>query len=226
MPWLLCKREDLSYLDLFRNMLTGKFPHCLKNWQRLRVLSLSSNRLSGVIPSSIGQFPSLTWLDLRDDNFSGELPQEIWCLSPLRILDLGYNAFHRKITNWIGKKLKSVIIQKNNFMGGIPNSLCNNTNLRILDIAHNNITGTIPQCLGKLYGMANSIDVGIPAISHIFEEGVLQLLKGVALEYTKTSSFFINMDRSTNKHVGEIPVLLGFSGVNFTYYQNGFDIFY
>ncbi|MFS7977233.1 putative non-specific serine/threonine protein kinase [Helianthus anomalus] len=59
-PWLLCKRVDLYYLDLYRNMLIGKFPYSLKNWQRLRVLSLSSNRLIGVIPSSIGQFPSLT----------------------------------------------------------------------------------------------------------------------------------------------------------------------
>ncbi|KAJ0743052.1 putative non-specific serine/threonine protein kinase [Helianthus annuus] len=107
-PWLLCKRAYLYYLDLYRNMLIGKFPYSLKNWQRLRVLSLCSNWLIGAIPSSIGQFPSLTWLDLRDNNFSGELPQEIWCLSQLRILDLGVNAFHEKITNWIGEKLKSL----------------------------------------------------------------------------------------------------------------------
>ncbi|KAJ0878866.1 putative non-specific serine/threonine protein kinase [Helianthus annuus] len=170
-------------------MLTGKFPHCLKNWQRLRVLSLRSNRLSGVIPSSIGQFPSLTWLELR---FWG-------------------NAFHGKITNWIEEKLNSLkifIIQKNHFTGGIPNSLCNNTNLRILDIAHNSITGTTPQCLGKLYGMANSINVSGLDISHIFDEGVVQVLKGVALEYTKTSSFLINMGLSSNKLVEEILVQL------------------
>ncbi|KAJ0743057.1 putative leucine-rich repeat domain superfamily [Helianthus annuus] len=93
-------------------------------------------------------------------------------------------------------------------MGGILNSLCNNTNLRILDISHNSITGTIPQCLGKLYGMANSIDVGGPDISHNFDEGMVQVLKVVALEYKETLSFLIKMDLSIIKLVGEILVQL------------------
>ncbi|XP_021984739.1 receptor-like protein EIX1 [Helianthus annuus] len=215
-PMSLCNMTDLEYLNLSRNRLTGNIPSCLKNLQNLRVMILSSNGLNGVIPSSIGHVSSLVLLKMNDNNFSGELPQEFGNLSSLSILDLGDNAFCGKIPEWIGDKvqwLQVFRLHKNNFTGGIPQSLCKITNLQILDFAHNNLTGTIPHCLGELYGMAKSygglaIDYFSPTELVSFEAGVIQVMKGAAREYDKTLQFVINMDLSSNKLFGEIPIEL------------------
>ncbi|KAF5784822.1 putative leucine-rich repeat-containing, plant-type, leucine-rich repeat domain superfamily [Helianthus annuus] len=207
-PRSLCKRTDLYYLDLSRNKLTGKLPNCLKNLLKLCILSLSSNGLSGAVPSFIGHMSSLMFLKLNNNSFSDELPQKFWNLSSLIILDLGDNAICGKLPEWIGEKVKSLRtfrLHKNNFTGEIPRSLCLNTDLRILDIAHNKITGTIPHCLGELQGMVNNrmyISFGDDT------EGVIQVMKGTAMEYTKTMQYVFNMDLSSNKLVGDIPVEL------------------
>ncbi|KAI3806121.1 hypothetical protein L1987_22013 [Smallanthus sonchifolius] len=207
-PRSLCTRTDLQYLNLSKNRLSGKIPNCLKNLKNLLVMMLSSNGLSGTIPRFIGNISSLALLNLNDNNFSGNLPLEIWNLRELGILDLGDNAFSGKIPEWIGEKVTSLVIfrlHRNNFTAGIPQSLCNNSNLQILDVAHNNLSGTIPHCLGELFGMANNLDPFGPQES---DEYVTQVLNGVPLEYTKTLQYVINMDLSSNKLVGEIPVEL------------------
>ncbi|KAK1412643.1 hypothetical protein QVD17_34057 [Tagetes erecta] len=210
-PTSLCKRTDLRYLDLSRNRLSGKIPDCFKNMQELISLTLSSNRLSGVIPSFIGNISSLNMLILNDNNFSGQLPREIWNLRGLMILDLGDNAFHGKIPERIGEKVKSLSVfrlHKNNFTGEIPRSVCMISQLQILDFAHNKFTGTIPYCLGELYAMANN---SLALNASVFPdpmEGVMQVMKGITMEYTKTLRFVINIDLSSNQLVGELPVEL------------------
>ncbi|KAJ0520019.1 putative non-specific serine/threonine protein kinase [Helianthus annuus] len=218
-PRSLCKRIGLRYLDLYRNRLTGKIPKCFKNLQNLIFMKLSSNGLSGVIPSFIGHMPSLLSLNLNDNNFSGEVPVEFWNLSTLWILDLGDNAFCGKIPEWIGEKVKFMIVfrlHNNNFSGEIPRSLCKNAGLKILDVAHNNLTGIIPHCLGELQGMVNN-DIFFDFVDGT-EEGFIQVMKGISLKYTNTWSFVTNMDLSSNKLVGEIPVeltaLYGLVGLN------------
>ncbi|KAI3760195.1 hypothetical protein L1987_50586 [Smallanthus sonchifolius] len=208
-PRSLCKRTDLVNLDLSKNSLTGKIPKCLKNLYKLQFLRLSSNKLRGVLPSFIGNFSWLSSLNLDDNNFSGELPAEIWNLRILAVLDLGDNAFCGKIPEWIGEKVNRLLVfrlHNNNFTGEIPRSLCKNLELQILDVAHNNLTGTIPHCLGELQGMLQNhyhIDFGEGT-----EEGLIQVMKGTSLEYTKTWYYVNNIDLSSNKLVGEIPVEL------------------
>ncbi|KAF5784824.1 putative non-specific serine/threonine protein kinase [Helianthus annuus] len=218
-PRSLCKRTDLVCLDLSKNRLTGEIPKCFKNLQNLRFLRLSSNGLSGTIPSFIGHLSILGSLNLNDNNFSGELPAELWNLSELLVLDLGDNVFCGKIPEWIGEKIKSLQVfrlHKNNFTGGIPRSLCTHINLQILDVAHNSLTGTIPHCLGELQGMHDS-HYGV-GINKPIEEGLVQVIKGSSLEYTNTWNYVKNMDLSSNKLVGDIPVelttLQGLMGLN------------
>ncbi|XP_076941341.1 receptor-like protein EIX2 [Bidens hawaiensis] len=209
-PRSLCKRIDILILDLSGNRLTGEIPQCFKNLQQLQFMRLSSNKLSGGIPSFIGNFLSLSSLNLNENNFSGELPTEIWNLNGLKVLDLGDNTFCGKLPEWIGEKIKSLHLfrlHNNNFGGGIPRSLCKNVGLQILDVARNNLTGTIPHCLGELRGMANLKSNVIPDFVDR-EERVIQVLKGIDLEYTKTWYFVKNMDLSSNNLVGEIPVEL------------------
>ncbi|KAJ0520005.1 putative leucine-rich repeat domain superfamily [Helianthus annuus] len=203
-PTELCNRTDLEYLNLSWNRLTGKIPNCLQNLQNLKGMMLSSNRLSGSIPSFIQMLP-LVLLNLNDNNFSGEFPKGLLDFSELGILDLGNNALCGKIPEWIpGTELVIFRLHGNNFTGGIPRSLCKNLKLQILDVAHNFI-GNIPRCLGELFNKAHSLDDYGPESS---EETLLQVLNGIPLEFTKTLQFFINMDLSSNKLVGEIPVEL------------------
>ncbi|KAM0028249.1 putative leucine-rich repeat domain superfamily [Helianthus debilis subsp. tardiflorus] len=217
-PKSLCKRIDLVYIDLSTNRLTGKIPKCFKNLHKLFVLKLSSNVLRGIIPSSIGHISSLGSLSLNDNNFSGELPAVFWNLR-LRVLDLGDNAFSGKIPEWIGEKMTSLLVfrlHNNNFTGGIPQSLCTNLELQILDVARNNLAGTIPHCLGELQGMV--INHTLATFGEGTEERLIQVMKGVSLEYTNTWSFITNTDLSSNKLVGDIPVelttLQGLVGLN------------
>ncbi|PWA72931.1 leucine-rich repeat protein [Artemisia annua] len=211
-PISLCRRTNLGYLDLSRNMLTGRIPECLGNIQYLHHVQFSSNQLSGVIPSSIlPQSSLLSWLNLNDNHFTGELPRELENLQDLEILDLGGNQFSGNIPEWIGEKLEHLAVfrlHKNNFTGIIPQSLCNNSHLQILDLAHNNLIGPIPHCLGKLNVMVTGSSSVSGFTEYLFEENLIQVMKGVSLEYTKTFQYVINMDLSSNKLVGEIPVEL------------------
>ncbi|KAL7587920.1 hypothetical protein Lser_V15G37589 [Lactuca serriola] len=210
-PRSLCRRTDLKGLDLSRNMLSGKIPNCMGNLQGLAIMSISSNQLSGAIPSSIALISSLFWLNLNKNNFTGEVPPELGNLQGLGVLDLGDNKLYGNIPNWIGKKLTSLVVlrlHKNNFTGRIPPSLCKNSNLQILDLAYNNLTGTIPPCVGNLNGMVVSHSIYEHYPDFDSDKNVIQVMKGVDLEYTTTWRMVYNMDLSSNKLVGEIPVEL------------------
>ncbi|CAI9270100.1 unnamed protein product [Lactuca saligna] len=206
-PRSLCRRTDLKYLDLSRNRLTGNIPKCLGNLQELHTMIFSSNRLSGVIPSSLALCSSLYRLKLNDNNFIAEPPLELRNLRNLEVLDLGDNQFCGNIPEWVGESLTYLMVlrlHKNNFTGRIPRSLCKSSNLHILDVAYNNLMGNIPDCLGELTSMLSFTfpDYRRP------EDNVIQVMNGVVLEYTRTWDLVLNMDLSSNKLVGEIPVQL------------------
>ncbi|KAL7587683.1 hypothetical protein Lser_V15G40592 [Lactuca serriola] len=207
-PWSLCRRTDLEYIDLSENRLIGNIPTCLWNLKKLHVIIFSSNNLSGVIPSCVAlDFSPLVWLQLDDNNLTGELPQELGDFRDLRVLDLGDNKFYGNIPEWVGEKLTSLLVfrlHKNSFTGIIPGSLCRSSNLQILDVAYNNLTGTIPHCLGELNAMVHS-DF-LHRIAPDSNENVIQSIKGDDLTYVWIWDFVFNMDLSSNQLVGQIPV--------------------
>ncbi|KAL7586751.1 hypothetical protein Lser_V15G40634 [Lactuca serriola] len=210
-PRSLCRRTDLKLLDLSRNRLTGTIPKCLENLQGLGTMIFSSNLLSGFIPSYIGlNHLSLNWLKLDDNNFIGELPRELGNLPDLRVLDVGDNQLFGNIPQWIGEKLTNIMILRlhgNNFTGEIPETLCKMSKLQILDVGYNNLTGIIPHCLRELNAMVKGGERWYLYTSDS-NENVIQGMKGVALEYTNNLFMFYNMDLSSNKLFGEIPVEL------------------
>ncbi|KAJ0713674.1 putative non-specific serine/threonine protein kinase [Helianthus annuus] len=116
--------------------------------------------------------------------------------------------------------LSALRLHKNNFTGKIPHSLCKSKYLQILDLAHNNLTGSVPHCFRKLDGMKSS-SYDDSCMSVCGEGNMMQVLKGAALDYTKTLPFVKNMDLSGNKLVGEIPETLtalnGLVGFNLSY---------
>ncbi|KAK9063915.1 hypothetical protein SSX86_017787 [Deinandra increscens subsp. villosa] len=211
LPIWLCLMPIMRVLDLSHNNLTGKIPKCLWNMS-LYVMLLGSNRLSGVIPSSVGPMnPSLAFLQLSNNNMNGELPQDVGDFRNLQVLDLGENKISGNIPKWMGENmtgLRALRLHKNNFTGLIPHSLCKSHLLQILDLAYNNLTGSIPSCFGELVAMKSTI----MAINYYFQgywfENMIQVLKGVELEYTRTLKFVTNMDLSSNKLVEDIPETL------------------
>ncbi|KAK9063946.1 hypothetical protein SSX86_017818 [Deinandra increscens subsp. villosa] len=208
-PRSMCKRIRLVAMDASRNMLFGNIPDCVYSLNNIVVFILSSNRLSGVLPSSLGNISSsLAWLKLNDNNFSGELPRDIWNLRFLKVLDLGNNEFSGNIPKRTGENLPYLMVlrlHKNNFTGRIPHSLCKCSYLQILDVAHNNLTGSIPRCFGELNGMTEVSQRHILNVRSSSGENVIQVMKGMNLEYTNTLDFVFNMDLSSNKLTGKIP---------------------
>ncbi|GJT57886.1 putative non-specific serine/threonine protein kinase [Tanacetum coccineum] len=223
-PRSLCTRTDLSIIDLSSNRLIGNIPACLGNLKSATTILLSSNKLSGVIPNSLGLPSALSRLQLNDNNFSGEVPRAFGNLANLDVLDLGENEISGNIPEWIGNNLTQLSVlrlHKNNFGGKIPQSLCKLSNLHILDLAHNSLTGSIPHCFGELHGMMELPSSYANLESFNYNGNVMQVLKGVTLEYSKMWTLVSNMDLSSNKLVGDIPqeltALIGLLGLNLSH---------
>ncbi|GMP93181.1 hypothetical protein CsSME_00043127 [Camellia sinensis var. sinensis] len=211
-PVSLCKAKDMAIINLSTNQLSGKIPPCLGQLDHLLVLDLANNSLYGEIPSSLGSLKSLVSLHLRNNKFYGKLPLSLQNLTQLYIIDLGENVFTDNIPPWIGYNLtglKFLNLQTNNFYGDIPRQLCHLQNLQLLNLAQNNITGNIPRGFGNFTAMVtlyhgnafNPTDTS----AIIYQENILDSMKGIELEYTKTLIFLVSMDLSNNGIVGEIP---------------------
>ncbi|XP_031375480.1 receptor-like protein 52 [Punica granatum] len=181
-PYFLSSSEELEWLDLNGNKISGPIPEWFgRVWSNtLTALSLSSNNFTGEIPSSIcqlsslrdldlsdnrlgtiprcfGKLSNLSYLDLFSNNFTGEIPSSICQLSSLRDLDLSYNRLVGTIPRCFGKlsNLSDLFISSNNFTGEIPSSICQLSSLRDLDLSDNRLNGTIPRCLGNLSNLSS-----------------------------------------------------------------------
>ncbi|KAL5549680.1 hypothetical protein UlMin_004911 [Ulmus minor] len=216
-PNSLCRLDVLGFLDLSRNMLHGKIPHCWTD--SLYYIDLSSNKLSGTIPASIGNLPSLVRFHVNNNSLSGKLPLALINCSSLISMDLGENKLSGTIPTWIGEnflELEILRLRENMFTGTIPLSLCRLSKLRILDLGYNSLVGRIPLCFSNLRAMINSSSDGS------YYEKVGQVMKGQSREYTgSVLGLVANMDLSSNKLVGHIPeeltTLVGLHGLNLSH---------
>ncbi|XP_047175572.1 leucine-rich repeat receptor-like serine/threonine-protein kinase SKM1 [Vigna umbellata] len=67
-------KNNLLYLDISFNNLSGGLTNCWKNWKSLVAVHLGSNNLSGKIPPSLGFLSNLTSLHLHENKLHGEIP--------------------------------------------------------------------------------------------------------------------------------------------------------
>jgi hypothetical protein len=126
--------------------------------------------------------------------------------------------------------------------GSIPSQLCQLKALKILDLSRNKLQGSIPRCIGNLDGMkleksllssppSSTIANGCQLVGgkysncttpHIqwSDQVVIEVVKGVELEYTKILKLVVNMDLSQNNLIGFIPneitLLTGLHSLNFS----------
>ncbi|TYH82055.1 hypothetical protein ES332_D02G030700v1 [Gossypium tomentosum] len=156
---------QLESLSLWSCNLT-EFPEFFKRQDKLVDLDLSNNHIHGVVPnwlwkSSLSSlhlpfnvidfpkqlplndanfsFPMLKELDLRSYNISA-FPEFLKSLENLIFLDLSNNKISGAIPNWSSTSSQT----------SLTRPICNLSQLRNFNASHNNLSGTIPNCLGKM----------------------------------------------------------------------------
>ncbi|KAA8532492.1 hypothetical protein F0562_032525 [Nyssa sinensis] len=210
-PEFLCKIQYVGVIDLSRNRLSGGLPWCLGDLQMLEVLDLTNNCLNGDIPTFLGSLRQLKSLHLHNNRFHGKLPFSLQNLTNLKVLDLGENDLADTIPPWIGEKLynlKFLNLKSNKFNGDIPIEICRLSDLQLLNLAQNNITGNIPHCFRNFTAMVVNHDAREYVeyeIDSLYQENILDSMKGIELKFTKTMTFLTSIDLSNNHIEGEIP---------------------
>ncbi|KAJ9556596.1 hypothetical protein OSB04_011210 [Centaurea solstitialis] len=136
--------ENLYYLDLGDNHLTGKFPDWLAKMDLGHVL-LSENNLTGSLPSRLFQSRSLSILALSRNNFSGELPENIGNAGAIMIFILSGNKFSEQIPKSIKNiyQLRLLDFSENKFSGEVPD-FGENPFLPYIRFSYNELSGKMP----------------------------------------------------------------------------------
>ncbi|KAB2039643.1 hypothetical protein ES319_D02G025300v1 [Gossypium barbadense] len=167
-PKFIKRQDKLVDLDLSNNHILGVVPNWL--WKS----SLSSLHLSFNVIDFPKQLPlselnfsfsMLKELYLESCNISS-FPEFLKSLENLESLELSNNKISGAIPNWVWKKSLRYLYLANNHLSSLdhllPNQsstssqtsltrpICNLSQLRNFNASHNNLSGTIPNCLGKM----------------------------------------------------------------------------
>ena len=147
-PGELGRLYELEDLVLTGNALTGEIPYRL-NLNNLRFLDLGSNRLSGEINPGWSVPSELEVLYLYENKLSGEIPPELGDLENLEAIVLDHNRLSGEIPRELGKlkNLDKVHLINNRLVGNIPDELADISDLYGLFLSGNALTGCIPDGL-------------------------------------------------------------------------------
>ena len=175
--------DALTKLQLHSNDLTGEIPD-LSDLDNLIWLILQNNSLSGSLPMTLGDMDSLDFLYLRDNDLSGDIPTELTHATDLRRVDLRDNALTGTIPTEFGHmtRLRYLMLSDNDLSGMIPADLGSSPNMVLLYLSDNGLTGSIPAELGNISGLRrlqlhdNMLDGDVPA-----ELGNLSELRNLTL---------------------------------------------
>uniref|UniRef100_A0A8R7PPJ5 Receptor-like protein 12 n=1 Tax=Triticum urartu TaxID=4572 RepID=A0A8R7PPJ5_TRIUA len=145
-----------TYNEVLLDYSNNNFSSILDNFgkyvQNVTYLKLSKNKLTGHVPSSICSSIKLTILELSYTNFSGSIPSCLIGSGNLKILKLRENQFQGMLPEDIreGCKFQTIDLNGNKIEGKIPRSLSNCQDLELLDVGNNHIVGSFPSWLGAL----------------------------------------------------------------------------
>ncbi|XP_024984817.1 receptor-like protein 36 [Cynara cardunculus var. scolymus] len=226
--------NELLYLDLSHNIITGPFPPSIWNMDNLQYLNLSNNRFSGVIKArDINFFPSV--IDMGNNSFNGTIPHvcggELWglilngnqfegkvpsCFSKcpyLEVLDLGNNRLTGAFPDQLGRlpNLKVLVLRSNKFHGPMERSSSMIKHpfpsLSVLDLSQNEFGGQLPgKYFQKFDAMKNVVKDGENTYLSLYDfYSITVVVKGQQLFFEKISDDYTIVDLSGNKFEGEIP---------------------
>ena len=170
--------QDLTYLGLGNNMLTGKIPdglltlphlewlnlddntHLHANIERfstltkIRYLYLQHNQIMGTLSNSLlTSWPDLVEMDVSHNQLGGSLPNNLFTqLNSAQVLDLSHNEFTGKVPvpQWEISELTFVALNDNQLHGTVPARLAKLKGLTHLDVSGNNFEGVLPTEIGTM----------------------------------------------------------------------------
>ncbi|CAI0447553.1 unnamed protein product [Linum tenue] len=202
MPSYICYLASLLVIDLSNNNLSGSIPECLFNLAELSVLNLRNNNFHGPIPSSMfGNMSKLTHVDLNGNKLGGSLPaQSLATCKMLEVLDVGNNNVDDVFPQWLSNlpSLKVLILGSNSFHGAVTTSNSFSM-LQILDLSNNYFNGSLPAGLFHKF----------PAMKMLKDKSEEVTVKGKECVVNKFPSVFTTLDMSNNYFRGEIPDAIG-----------------
>ncbi|XP_078153711.1 receptor kinase-like protein Xa21 [Carex rostrata] len=205
-PDELGKLQNLEFLSIYINNISGEVPHSLYNLSALSTMELSNNHLDGTLPFDMcNALPNLKYLLLSQNQLQGQIPPSISNCSALIDVELDNNYFSGVIPFGFGalQNLQRVLFRSNQLEAKRPrdwsfmDGLTNCTMLESLDLGENQLQGEFPSSITnlsisllELYLDNNPISGSIPA-----ELGKLNNLNTLSL-----SGMFLS---------GSIPVEIG-----------------
>jgi Leucine-rich repeat (LRR) protein len=149
--------DQLNYLSLAHNNLTGEIPAAIGDFSELTNLNLSANSFTGIIPDKLYSLMNLRWLGLGENKLSGKISGEIGNLVNLRGINIESNMLSGSIPHEIGKlyNLTFLGLWDNQLTDSIPFEIGNLINLTDLNLHTNQLSGSIPHEIGKLVNLIN-----------------------------------------------------------------------
>lgn len=163
--------NNIEYINLEHNLITGKIPSCYKNYNNLHTLILSHNKFSrqpfpslnsniqyiglkntelyGNIDNISTNFNNLHHLDISTNYLIGYLPSDLFLSKHLHYVDISYNNFYGNLP--ILSKIYTYANFKHNKLNGsyIP-SLLSVEDGSFVDFSYNNFIGNIDTRLPNL----------------------------------------------------------------------------
>ncbi|WJX20448.1 hypothetical protein P8452_10002 [Trifolium repens] len=182
--------NQLTYMELDNNKLTGLIPPGLGSCKKLALLNLAENQLTGVLPPEIGNLSFLQVLQLQMNKLNSTIPIQISQLQKLSSLNLSYNSFDGPIPSDIPINLTLLNLQGNNLNGSIPSSIGNLQYLLDVQLGENQLSGDIPK-------MPSSLQIALNLSSNHFSGAI-----------PSSFSDLVNLeilDLSNNSFSGAIP---------------------
>lgn len=187
--------QNLVYLELENNLLSGSIPTHLDSCWNLRLLSLGGNKFSGELPAELGNLKQLQVLSLQLNKFVGRIPHEITTLSHLSTLNISWNLLNGSIPPSISglTNLAYLHLQGNHLSGVIPGNISDMNSLIELQLGNNQLSGYITP-------MPRNLQYALNLSGNLFEGRIpesLYLLNSLEI-----------LDLSNNRFSGEIPKFL------------------
>ncbi|KAH9626307.1 hypothetical protein KSS87_022290 [Heliosperma pusillum] len=203
LPLQFGELQNLQYLELENNSLSGTIPSELGSCQKLSLLNLAGNRFSGEIPPKLGDLKQLMGLNLQHNNITGRIPYEITQLTSLLTLNISWNSLSGSIPPSISvlTKLNYLHLQGNKLTGSIPSTIGSMNNLIELQLGQNLLSGDIVSLPTKLQFSLN--------LSH-------NLFTGPIPKSLDQLTYLEILDLSYNSFSGTIPNFLGLPRLTLT----------
>ncbi|XP_042012472.1 receptor-like protein 48 [Salvia splendens] len=208
-PTSFCNARHLTYLDLFRNKLSGSIPPCL--FENITFLDLCQNNISGPIPDSFPLHCGLQFFDLNNNSLEGKIPKSIEHCKGLRYMNVGNNMIKDTFPCRLSSTLNVLVLHSNRFHGDLR---CHSIwpGLKILDIYSNHFSGSLESInFSSWTAMVVRCDErSAQGPYHRFSSsGVTLIMKGKMVELYEIWFDFSTIDFSSNSFYGKIPNAIG-----------------